>query len=149
MADDFLLAMITTKSKPTWRYSTWNGEDYMICTVVEPQKNKAPCVSSLAKWSIAPRHRIALYGHDAKSMKKLHLYTSTMQTSATHLIGGDHRSWFGNMWFPVESYVYQVQASISQDPVLDPADLDLEPGQDEPELCFWRSASSRSSICTA
>ena len=32
-----------------------------------------------------------------------------------------------------------LQASISQDPVLDPADLDLEPGQDEPELCFSRS----------
>ena len=36
-------------------------------------------------------------------------------------------------------YVYQVQASISQDPVLDPADLDLEPGQDKPTLCFSRS----------
>ena len=48
------------------------------------------------------------------------------------------RSWFGEMWFPVEN-MCQVQASISQDPILDPADLDLEPGQDEPELCFSRS----------
>ena len=38
MADDFLFALMSTKSKPTWRHSTWNGTDYMICTVVEPQK---------------------------------------------------------------------------------------------------------------
>ena len=43
------------------------------------------------------------------------------------------------MWFPVEKYVYQVQASIAQVPVLDPADLDLEPGHSEHELCFVRS----------
>ena len=45
------------------------------------------------------------------------------------------RSWFGEMWFPVEKYVYQVQPRFHY-PVLDPADLVLEPGQDEPELCF-------------
>ena len=39
----------------------------------------------------------------------------------------------------LEKYVYQVQSSIAQDPIIDPADLDLEPGQDEPELCFSRS----------
>ena len=44
------------------------------------------------------------------------------------------RLWFGEMWFPVEKHVYQVQASIAQDPVLDPADLDLEPGHSEPVL---------------
>ena len=37
--DDFLFAMMSTKSKPTWRHSTWNGIDYMICTVADPQKN--------------------------------------------------------------------------------------------------------------
>ena len=47
----------------------------------------------------------------------------------------DH-SWFGEMWFPVENNVYQVQASIAQEPVLDPTDLDLEPGHSEPDLCF-------------
>ena len=26
-ANDFLFAMMSTKSKPTWRHSTWNGED--------------------------------------------------------------------------------------------------------------------------
>ena len=43
------------------------------------------------------------------------------------------------MWFPVEKYVYQVQASIAHDPIPDPADLDLEQGYSEPELCFARS----------
>ena len=38
MTNEFLFAMISTKSKPTWRHSTWNGADYMICTVAEPQK---------------------------------------------------------------------------------------------------------------
>ena len=32
-----------------------------------------------------------------------------------------------------------VQSSISQDNVPDPTELDLEPGQNEPELCFSRS----------
>ena len=44
MTSDFLFAMLTTKSKPTWRHSTWNGIDYMICTVAEPQK-KLPVFS--------------------------------------------------------------------------------------------------------
>ena len=43
------------------------------------------------------------------------------------------------MWFPVEKCVYQVQASIAQDPVLGPTDLDLEPGHSEPDLRFSRS----------
>ena len=33
----------------------------------------------------------------------------------------------------------EAQSSLSQDRVLDPAELDLEPGHDEPELCFSRS----------
>ena len=51
VADDFLFAMMSTKSKPTWRHSTCNGADYMICTVVEPQKklpDKESLFSSLA-----------------------------------------------------------------------------------------------------
>ena len=36
--NDFLFAMMSTKSKPSWRHSTWNGTDYMICTVADPQK---------------------------------------------------------------------------------------------------------------
>ena len=35
MTNDFLFAMMSTKSKPTWRDSTWNGADYMICTSKE------------------------------------------------------------------------------------------------------------------
>ena len=40
------------------------------------------------------------------------------------------------MWFPVEKYVYQVQSSVTYDSILDPADLDLDTGYSEPELCF-------------
>ena len=36
MTNDFLFAMMSTKSKPTWRHSTWNDADYMICTVERP-----------------------------------------------------------------------------------------------------------------
>ena len=32
MTNDFLFALMSTKSKLTWRHSTWNGMDYMICT---------------------------------------------------------------------------------------------------------------------
>ena len=49
------------------------------------------------------------------------------------------RLWFGEMWFPVEKYVYQVQSSVTCDPILDPADLDLDNGYSEPELCFSKS----------
>ena len=38
--------------------------DYVICTVVEPKKKLL--VFKPGTWSIAPRSRIALYGHDAK-----------------------------------------------------------------------------------
>ena len=75
VADNFLFAMMSTKSKPTWmswKHSTCNGADYMISTVVEPQK-KLP-VFKPGKWSIAPRSRTALYGHDAKSMKNFTLH---------------------------------------------------------------------------
>ena len=43
------------------------------------------------------------------------------------------------MWFPVEKCVYQVQSSVTYDSTPDPADLDLELGYSEPELCFSRS----------
>ena len=67
VADGFLLAMMTTKSKPTWRHATWNSADYTVCTAVKPQKKFS--VLKPGKWSSAPRSRIALYGHDAKSMQ--------------------------------------------------------------------------------
>ena len=50
MTNDFVFAMMSTKYKPTWRHSTWNGNDYMICTVAEPQK-KLP-VFKIGKWSL-------------------------------------------------------------------------------------------------
>ena len=124
---------MSTKSKPTWRYSAWNGVDCMICTVIEPQK-KLP-VFKPGKWSLASKARIALYGHDAMSMKNF-----TLHFDHADQCDSLDRSWFGGMWFPVENMCIR-----SKHPFLkilfylDPADLDLEPGQDEPDLCFSRS----------
>ena len=143
MTNDFLFAMMSTKSKPTWRHSNWNGTDYMICTVAEPQKKLL--VFKSGKWTLLPDNRISLYGHDAKSMKNFTLHFDMAEQCETL-----DRSWFGEMWFPVEKYVYQVQSSVTCDSIPDPADLDLEQGYSEPELRFSRSrlASSRSNICT-
>ena len=58
MTNDFLFAMMSTKSKPTWRHSTWNGTEYMICTVVEPQK-KLPVLRE-GKWSLVTDRRVSL-----------------------------------------------------------------------------------------
>ena len=65
-----IFAMLSTKSMPTWRHSTWDGVDYMICTVIDPQK-KLP-VFNAGKWSLLDDDKIYLYGHDAKTMKKCH-----------------------------------------------------------------------------
>ena len=66
MTNDFLFAMMNTKSKPTWRHSTWDEVDYMICTVAEPQR-KLP-VFRTGKWSLSGTRKIFLYGHDAKTL---------------------------------------------------------------------------------
>ena len=57
MTNDFLFAVMSTKSKPTWRHSNWNGTDYMICTVAEPQK-KLP-VFKPGAWSLLQYSRIS------------------------------------------------------------------------------------------
>ena len=49
------------------------------------------------------------------------------------------RAWFGEMWFPVQRNTYHVQASVRDDSIADPADLDLDDGYSEPDLCFSRS----------
>ena len=49
------------------------------------------------------------------------------------------RAWFGEMWFPVEESVCQVQTVVSQASIPDPADLDMDSGCEEPDLCFSRS----------
>ena len=67
-----LFTMMSTKSKPTWRHSTWNGIDYMICTVAEPQK-KLPVFRD-CKWSLIADSKVSLYGHDAKTMKNFTLH---------------------------------------------------------------------------
>ena len=128
VTNDFLFAMMSMKSKPTWRHSSWIGTDYMICTAAEPQK-KLP-VFKPGKWSLLRDSRVSLYGHDAKSMKNFH----TLHFDMAEQCGSLDRLWFGETWFPVERYVYQVQFSITNDSILDPADLDLDDGYSEPEL---------------
>ena len=49
------------------------------------------------------------------------------------------RAWFGEMWFPVERHTYHVQSSVTHDSIPNPADLDLDKGYSEPDLCFSRS----------
>ena len=97
MTSDFLFAAMSTKSKPTWRHSTWNGRDYVICTVVEPQK-KLP-VFRAGRWVLAADR----CGHDAKTMKNctLHFDTDNQCDSLD-------RAWFGEMWFPVQKHTYHV-----------------------------------------
>ena len=56
------------------------------------------------------------------------------------------RLWFGEMWFLVEKYVYQVQSSVTYDLILDPADLDLANGYSEPDVLFQVSGK-RSGLC--
>ena len=72
MTNDFLFAMMTTKSEPTWRHSTWKGLAYVICTVVEPQK-RLP-VFKIGKWSLIADSNVSLHGHDAKTMKNFTLH---------------------------------------------------------------------------
>ena len=104
----------------------------LICTVAEPQK-KLP-VFKPGKWSLLPDGRISLYGHDAKSMKNF-----TLHFDMAEQCDSLDRLWFGEMWFPVEKYVYHVQSSFTQDSIPDPANLDLDEGYSEPDLCFSKS----------
>ena len=131
MTNDFLFAMMSTKSKPTWRHSTWNGTDYMICTVAEPQK-KLP-VFRAGKWVLTADRRVSLYGHDAK--------TITLHFDIDSQCDTLDRAWFGlgEMWFPVQKHTYLVHSSVTYDCRADPADLDLDEGYSEPDLCFSRS----------
>ena len=98
----------------------------------DPQK-KLPVLKA-GKWSLRVDSRISLYGHDAKSMKNFTLYFD-MAEQCDSL----DRAWFGEMWFPVEKYTYDVQSSYTQDSIVDPADLGLDEGYSEPELCFSKS----------
>ena len=115
VTNDFLFVMISTKSKPTWRHSTLNGMDYMICIVIDPQR-KLP-VFKAGKWSLLDDDTIYLYGHDAKTMKNFTLYFDSKDQCDTL-----DRAWFGEIWFPVQRHNYHVQSSIRDDCVCDPAD---------------------------
>ena len=132
MTNDFLFAMMNTKSKPTWRHSTWDDADYMICTVAEPQK-KLPVFRS-GKWSLSGARQIFLYGHDAKTLKTFTLYFDNSDSCDSL-----DRAWFGEMWFPVQKSVCQVHTVINQASVPDQADLDMDSGCEEPDLCFSKS----------
>ena len=60
---------------------------------------EAPCFKP-GKWSINAQHRIALYGHDAKSMKNF-----TLHFDYENQCESLDRMWFGEVWFPVEKCV--------------------------------------------
>ena len=129
MTNDFLFAMLTTKSKPTWRHSTWNGIDDMICTVAEPQK-KLP-VFKVGKWLILDDRRISLYGHDAKTMKNFTLHFDNSEQCDSL-----DRAWFGELWFPVQRNTYHVQASVRDDSRVDPADASPDPKFETQPMLF-------------
>ena len=96
-------------------------------------KKKLP-VFRVGKWSLLDDRKISLYGYDAKSMKNFALhFDNNEQCDALD------RAWFGEMCFPVQRNTYHVQTSVRDDSISDPADLDLEDGYDEPDLCFSRS----------
>ena len=78
--------------------------------------------------------RISLYGHDAKTMKHFTLHFDVNEQCDTL-----DRAWFGEMWFPVQRHTYHVHASVTDDSIADPADLDLDDGCSEPDLCFSKS----------
>ena len=82
----------------------------MICTVAE-QKKKLP-VFKPGKWSLLQDSRIFLYGYDAISMKSF-----TLHFDMAEQCDSLDRLWFGEMWFPVEKSVYQIQSSVTHDAI--------------------------------
>ena len=75
-----------------------------------------------------------LYGRDAKRMKHFTLHSDMNEQCASL-----DRAWFGDMWFPVQKLTDHVHSSATYDSIPDPADLDLDEGYSEPDLCFSRS----------
>ena len=75
MADGFLFAMMSTKSKPSMHGDMRHGiqQTTWFAQSSNRRSKKLPVVKP-GKWSIAPRSRVALYGHDAKSMKNFTLH---------------------------------------------------------------------------
>ena len=69
-----------------------------------------------------------------KTMKTFKLYFDSNDQCDTL-----DRAWFGEVWFPVQKHVYKVQTSVREDCIPDPADLDMEYGCEEPDLCFSKS----------
>ena len=72
-SDGYLFAMMSSKSKPTWRRTSWDSTDYMVCTIAEPPK-QLPVFKS-DKWIVDHYRKITLYGHDAQKMKQFTLHS--------------------------------------------------------------------------
>ena len=89
LAYGFLFAMMTTSQN-------LHSADHMVCTVADPQK-KLPVLKP-GKWSISAQRRMALYGHDAKSMKNF-----TLHFDSDNQCESLDRLWFGEVRFPVEN----------------------------------------------
>ena len=64
-------------------------------------------------------HHIALHGHDAKNMKRFTLHLATIAENETLDTSAE-------VCFPVHKAVHGAQYAWSQDPIIDPQDLDLE-----------------------
>ena len=75
--------------------------------------------------------KITLCGHDAKNMKQFALRFQNIAQNDTL-----DRPCFGEIWFPVDKNEWDAHYAQTQDNVVDPQDLNLEPGHAEPEPCF-------------
>ena len=133
--------MMSTKSKPHWRHTTWNSTDCMVCAIAEPQK-KLP-VFKPGKWTVNACRKIALYGHesliDAKNMKHLILHFENVAQCESL-----DRLWFGEVWFAVEKNSCDVRYAQAQDNIV----IGLEPGQ-AARIVIFAIASARPSKRTA
>ena len=49
------------------------------------------------------------------------------------------RPWLGEVWFPMDKGQLDAHYAQTQDNIVDPQDVDLEPGHQQPELCFFQS----------
>ena len=98
--------------------------------------------SKSGKWNVDHYRKITLYGHDAQNMKQ---FTLHFQSIAQHTLD---RPWFGEVWYPVEKGQPGAQYAQTHDNIVDPQELDLEPGHQDPERCFsWSRV--RTCICAS
>ena len=114
------------------QWTTWSA------TIAELQK-KLP-VFKPGKWSVNANRKIALYGHDAKTMKQFTLhFENSAQCDSLDSIRSEK---YGFLSRRVSGTSTMLKCNL-----VDQAELDQEPGQDEPELCF-SILSARPSLCS-